>query len=62
MIIHRYSEIIDLSELDDDELYHLVKSVIDCMHYADKANIVEDVEEESEVLDALLEYLIYRRK
>jgi hypothetical protein len=62
MIIHRYNEIIDLSELDDDELYRFTKDVIDCLHYADSANITEDVEVESEVLDGLLEYLIYRRR
>ena len=61
MIITRYSEYIDLSELDHDELYHLTKSVIDCMHDADKSNIVEDVKEEKKVLDGLLEYLIYRK-
>ena len=62
MIIYRYNEIIDLTELDDDELYHLLKSVIDCLHYADRTNITDDVEEESRVLDELLEYLIYRRR
>ena len=61
MIIKHYSEDIDLSELSGDELTTLHNTVVENVIYYTTRDIESEYDHNMEVLDQLLEYLVYLR-
>lgn len=60
MIIHHYSEVIDLSELNGDETETLINMLVENLLYYATRDIEGEFDTNRDTLDEVLQYVCYK--